>query len=619
MRIYVCYTPSHRALLDQHFSPSLPADLCDVVLTKFLQRSQSGAYESPGFQATCLDKVDFIIEALRAETEPFLFSDVDVRFYGPVCEDLLPLLGDADMAFQWDGPRGKECSGFMVLRPTIEVMQFWQNVRAHMRETGAMDQDALHAMLEASDLGLQTVVLPERYWTYGRGDKVWEPGTPVNPPADLLVHHGNWTVGVENKLALLEAVRAAYYQEVAFQEWDHVGGHPVDAVDNAFSGCPQEIDGNHVAVMPDGRLELGIVERESESEDRAPVIAAVQASEETAVKSHERLFTLDEVHQLIEDERNKLSVWTNSMPMAFVLQFWKGDKHEACELARLLADIEPQKVNDGSVFVFARQSNCELDEEIYETQLYVGNKFPYVDLVTDAPEWMKYPGVCGRAWVSAARQLVEAYFDGRMACHSAFFFEADGGPLPPLRLWRTRIKNAHQETLSFGKQFTGARMREKDHLNGTLSMALRAIVDVPSLQRCPASDAWDIFHGREIVSRSHPTNIVRNMYGVSLTEHDFHHEGREAAWVTSIKDGSHHHWARYLLDKQRRDCMRVDRLKALEVKQEHDELLAAYKKLAAILDDTEREWCRSEGQDYSGPSDELAEARALIAKLERKG
>jgi hypothetical protein len=518
MNLYTCYTPSHRELFDQHFCPSLHQSKAGEAFHHYQarelpQRSATGAYESTGFQTTCMDKVLFIRELVGWAPEPFLFSDVDVRFYGPIVDDLSKLLDDADMAFQWDGPRGRECSGFMVLRPSPGVEQFWREVYTYMKATGAMDQDALHAMLKLRGSGFKTVILPERYWTYGRLDKIWNPGDPVDPPADLLMHHANWTVGTGNKMALLQTVK------------EHMEN-------------PRKVSGS------------------DEAEDLSPVIAAIQARAQVAApilapKSHERLFTVDDVHRLIETERNKLAISHNPMPLALVLQFWKGDKHEACELARLLADCEPVKRTDVG-FVFARQENCPFDAELYETQLYVGAKFPVSDLKVDGPEGMKYPGVCAQAWASAAKQLADAYLDGRLPYHSAFFFEADGGPLPPLRCWIDRIKDAHQETLSFGKMFTGVRMRETDHLNGTLVMALRAIIDIPSLSRCPSDAAWDIFHGQVLVRESHPTNIIRNDYGLSLTDYGYHHFGREAAWITSVKDETHHHWARQILAKEKK-------------------------------------------------------------------
>lgn len=214
MKLYACFTQSHMSLLMQHFLPSLP-DEFGRELRELPQHSPSGAFASSGFQATCLDKVNFILDAIHAETEPFLFSDVDVRFYGPVVEDMKRLLGDADMAFQWDGEIGRECTGFMVIRPCKLVRVFWEGVLSFLASTSdpkVTDQDAAHAMLGATP-GLTTTILPERYWTVGRNDRIWNPGDQVNPPADLLAHHANWTVGVENKLKLLDAVEAEHERQ----------------------------------------------------------------------------------------------------------------------------------------------------------------------------------------------------------------------------------------------------------------------------------------------------------------------------------------------------------------------------------------------------------------------
>ena len=114
MKIYACYSPSHERLVAQHFTHSLPkAGITDrdLELKEFPQDCPTGEFDSAGFQATCLKKVEFILEALAKETEPFIFSDVDVRFYGPVVGDLLNCLGNADMAFQWDGADGARVHG----------------------------------------------------------------------------------------------------------------------------------------------------------------------------------------------------------------------------------------------------------------------------------------------------------------------------------------------------------------------------------------------------------------------------------------------------------------------------------------------------------------------------
>lgn len=530
MRLYACFTPSHRPLLEQHFLPSLPTEFgmhassieplartssssavrtiydgerfCLAVLP---QRSATGAFASDGFQSTCLDKVDFILDALKRETEPFLYSDVDVRFYGPVVDDLTKLLGNAAMSFQWDGARGGECTGFMVLRPTPQVKIFWERVKFAMERDGLMDQDAMHSA--AKDLGTVSCpsgatacslclwhILPDRYWTFGRNDKHWTPGTPVNPPTDLLMHHANWTVGIENKLKLLDEVR----------RYDNArkGGFVGYCTPNAALAQPEP------------------------EEDARPVPRT-------------------EVVRMLEAQKQALTSHHHPLPLALVLQFWQGDKHEALELARLIADIEPKRRRDPVCLFFARQENCPMDAEIEGTMLYVGLKMPVADMVTKIDEAKQYPGVCYDAWASAISQLADRHYAGESPFAHAFFFEADG--CPTRANWIDRLKAAHAETLAAGKLVTGARLRENDHINGSLVAGVRLWYDCPSLQRCPPRAAWDIFHGNALVTNSHPSRIICNEYGIHVTEELFVQLGREAAWITSVKDGSHHEQARRLL------------------------------------------------------------------------
>ena len=35
----------------------------------------------------------------------------------------------------------------------------------------------------------------------------WEPGCELNIPQDIVMHHANWTIGIENKIAQLQYVR----------------------------------------------------------------------------------------------------------------------------------------------------------------------------------------------------------------------------------------------------------------------------------------------------------------------------------------------------------------------------------------------------------------------------
>jgi hypothetical protein len=44
----------------------------------------------------------------------------------------------------------------------------------------------------------------------GNGDNQWQPGQKINMPKYLVMHHANWTVGIDNKLKLMKQVRNAY-------------------------------------------------------------------------------------------------------------------------------------------------------------------------------------------------------------------------------------------------------------------------------------------------------------------------------------------------------------------------------------------------------------------------
>ena len=72
------------------------------------------------------------------------------------------------------------------------------------------DQVALNWIIRV--LRPQVAMMPPRFWTIGLSADLarcpWQPGDVVpEPPADLAIMHGNFALGVPNKLALLEAVR----------------------------------------------------------------------------------------------------------------------------------------------------------------------------------------------------------------------------------------------------------------------------------------------------------------------------------------------------------------------------------------------------------------------------
>ena len=209
MRCHVYASPSRRVFFERHFAPTFPLTGLELVanLHDWPAEFADVVYGSPEFNQCMQWAMGVLLDLLTAEHEPFLVSDADVRFYGPVADDLLDCLGDRDIAFQDDGPGGAACKGFYVVRPTEVVRRFFADVLERMRTTMENDEESTNELLKEWGARLSWGLLPRRYWTHGQDGKIWEPGDPLDPPADLLVHHANWTHGISHKLALLEAVR----------------------------------------------------------------------------------------------------------------------------------------------------------------------------------------------------------------------------------------------------------------------------------------------------------------------------------------------------------------------------------------------------------------------------
>jgi hypothetical protein len=216
MKLLTVYTDSHIPLLAHDFLPSLPNSF-EATLVHLPQECPTGVYYTEGWAKTTEKKLRVILKHMDVDDDdmanPFLFSDVDMRFYGSCANDLLTCLGDADMAMQDDGPGGF-CTGLFMLRPNTRTRKLIARAMAITNEKGD-DQLAFNsAVSEGTDVTIAK--LPRRYWNYGmqlaehKADwHVWEPGMLVEPPADLLVHHSNWVKGIENKLACSRAVQEA--------------------------------------------------------------------------------------------------------------------------------------------------------------------------------------------------------------------------------------------------------------------------------------------------------------------------------------------------------------------------------------------------------------------------
>lgn len=153
-------------------------------------------------------KALLVLEAIERETEPFVISDVDVRFYNFSPEDLSREM-DPKTGVSWDllaqPDDGTFCAGFMFIRPNLANLELFRLVLGGISEYKS-DQESLNsfALPRLGNLVKASLLPPEKYWTVGPG---WAGG---EPPSGLAVHHANWMIGIDNKLNLLAEILAKH-------------------------------------------------------------------------------------------------------------------------------------------------------------------------------------------------------------------------------------------------------------------------------------------------------------------------------------------------------------------------------------------------------------------------
>lgn len=202
MKLVTLYSPSHRALFERHLLPSVP-DGFWLEAHEIPQECATGVYKSEGFWMCVRRKLALILET-NAWGEPFAYTDADVRFYGLTPEKLIADLGTCDVAFQCDHWKGQvACMGFMVVRPSERVTK-WATLTMALCEKHNDDQAAAAEAMSQSHLMWK--LLPREYWTHGADETQWFPGR-LTPPEGIVMHHGNWVMGVERKMALMDEVK----------------------------------------------------------------------------------------------------------------------------------------------------------------------------------------------------------------------------------------------------------------------------------------------------------------------------------------------------------------------------------------------------------------------------
>lgn len=208
MKIYTFYTDTHKKILDEYFLPSFEKtnkDL-DLIVRKFDQKCPTGEYESDAWNEAMIDKVDYILESIE-ETwgHIFIHSDCDVQFFAPIKDDLIDQLSNSDIAAQANRPN-QLCCGFFICRSNKKTKTLFKNVRHQITKT-YNDQQATNDLVHKY---ASYRLLNEKYYSVWRsiGLRRWEGDKLIEIPQNILMHHANWTFGINNKIELMKQVKA---------------------------------------------------------------------------------------------------------------------------------------------------------------------------------------------------------------------------------------------------------------------------------------------------------------------------------------------------------------------------------------------------------------------------
>jgi len=229
MKLYALCTPSHKELKNEWFLPSIKDDF-DLIFEEHDQLTKSGSYKQSGWIETMCRKVELIIRAINENPDTvFIHSDVDLQFFKPVKETIVRLMKGKDMVIQQESPGVTVCPGFFAACGNERNLNLWQNILDSLRKQRAKhDQDFLneelliklalpggllkHYVRRPSWLpnrnGIKWAHLPGSFYSSGISKaRIWSPGAELTIPHDIMLHHANWTIGIENKIAMLKYVK----------------------------------------------------------------------------------------------------------------------------------------------------------------------------------------------------------------------------------------------------------------------------------------------------------------------------------------------------------------------------------------------------------------------------
>lgn len=202
MKLYTYFTPSHKIFFDNYFLKTVPKTFELCVTKESNQFCKKAFFYSPGWNRTTANKIDIFIKACSENiSNYFFYCDIDVQFFdNNIIDILLDELGDYDIACQDDIETYN--SGVFICKANNKTLRMFETMRKNFKIS---DQPTLNNHIHMCD----HKKLSKRFFTTGFEIGLWK-DKEFNIPNNIVMHHANWVLGIDDKIKALNIVRSKY-------------------------------------------------------------------------------------------------------------------------------------------------------------------------------------------------------------------------------------------------------------------------------------------------------------------------------------------------------------------------------------------------------------------------
>ncbi len=212
-KIILCtfLTPSHEVFLNEWLLPSIQDDF-EIIIGRAPQECPTASFMKFGWTKTTKKKVLHVIDTIKNNMgRIMIFADVDIQFFGSIEAIIKEMLETNDFVIQKNDPKGGLCTGFFALYCNEKNLRLWKRTYEYMLTNNRKsDQTSFnHILKEKFNNKITWSYLPTSLFIGGGTfrSESWTPGDFLEVPPTILMHHANYSKGIENKLAQLEHVR----------------------------------------------------------------------------------------------------------------------------------------------------------------------------------------------------------------------------------------------------------------------------------------------------------------------------------------------------------------------------------------------------------------------------